>query len=91
LYFGQNIKVIRKVRKRWHQNTLATFLSLGHLIPSLSISDPDLIKSHDFADNSQQGKKHQMKLSPTGHDFTDNSIVSTPTEMRTLRRLEVNH
>ncbi len=64
LYFGKNIKVIRKVRKRWHRDTLVTFSSLRHLIPSLSISYPDLIKFGDFADNSQEGMKHQMKLRP---------------------------
>jgi hypothetical protein len=34
---------------------------LVHLILSLSISYPDLIKFHDFADNSQEGMKHQMR------------------------------
>jgi len=37
------------------------FLSLVHLIPSLNISYPDLIKFHDFADNNQEGMKHQMR------------------------------
>jgi hypothetical protein len=36
------------------------FSSLLHLILSLSISYPYLIKFHDFADNSQEGMKHQM-------------------------------
>jgi hypothetical protein len=36
------------------------FLSLVHLILSLSISYPYLIKLHYFADNSQEGMKHQM-------------------------------
>ncbi len=31
-----------------------------HLILSLSISYPCLIKFHDFADNSHEGMKHQM-------------------------------
>jgi hypothetical protein len=37
------------------------FSSLVHLILSLSISHPYLIKFHDFADNSQEGMKHQMR------------------------------
>jgi hypothetical protein len=36
------------------------FLSLVHLLLSLSISYPYLIKFHDFPDNSQEGMKHQM-------------------------------
>jgi hypothetical protein len=32
-----------------------------HLMLSLSISYPDLIKFHDFADNSQEGMKHQTR------------------------------
>jgi hypothetical protein len=32
-----------------------------HLILSLSISYHYLIKFHDFADNSQEGMKHQMR------------------------------
>jgi hypothetical protein len=32
-----------------------------HLILSLSISFPYLIKFHDFADNGQEGMKHQMR------------------------------
>ncbi len=32
-----------------------------HLIPSFSISYPYLIEFHDFADNSQEGMKHQMR------------------------------
>jgi len=32
-----------------------------HLILSLSISYPYLIKFHDFVDNNQEGMKHQMK------------------------------
>ncbi len=31
------------------------------VILSLSISYPYLIKFHDFADNSQEGMKHQMR------------------------------
>jgi hypothetical protein len=34
---------------------------LVHLILSLTISYPDLIKFHDFVDNSQEGMKHQMR------------------------------
>ncbi len=34
---------------------------LVHLILSLSISYPDLIKFHDFVDNSQEWMKHQMR------------------------------
>jgi hypothetical protein len=34
--------------------------SLVHLLLSLSISYLYLIKFHDFADNSQEGMKHQM-------------------------------
>ncbi len=37
------------------------FSSLVHLIPSLSISYPYLIEFHDFADNIQEGIKHQMR------------------------------
>jgi len=37
------------------------FSSLVHLILSLSISYPYLIKFHDFADNSQEEMKHQMR------------------------------
>jgi hypothetical protein len=37
------------------------FPSLVHLTLSLSIPYPDLIKFHDFADNSQEGMKHQMR------------------------------
>jgi hypothetical protein len=32
-----------------------------HLVLSLSISYPYLIKFHDFVDNSQEGMKHQMR------------------------------
>jgi hypothetical protein len=32
-----------------------------HLTMSLSISYPDLIKFHDFVNNSQEGTKHQMR------------------------------
>jgi hypothetical protein len=34
--------------------------SLVHLMLSLSISYPYLIEFHDFADNIQEGMKHQM-------------------------------
>jgi hypothetical protein len=34
---------------------------LVHLILSLSILYPDLIRFHDFVDNSQEGMKHQMR------------------------------
>jgi hypothetical protein len=62
------------------------FSSLVHLVPSLSnfipifnISYPNLIKFHDFVDNSQERMKHQMR-GPTqaqeGMTFTDNSITS---------------
>jgi hypothetical protein len=37
------------------------FSSLVQSILSLRISYPYLIKFHDFADNSQEGMKHQMK------------------------------
>jgi hypothetical protein len=37
------------------------FSSLLHLILSLIISYPFLIKFHDFADNSQVGMKHQTR------------------------------
>jgi hypothetical protein len=37
------------------------FLSLVHLIQSLNISHPYLIKFHDFAENNQERMKHQMK------------------------------
>jgi hypothetical protein len=37
------------------------FWSLVHLILNLSISYPYLLKFHDFADNRQQGMKHEMK------------------------------
>ncbi len=40
--------------------TINILQSLLHLIPSLSISYLYLIKFHDFADNSQEGMKHQM-------------------------------
>jgi hypothetical protein len=55
------------------------FSSLVHLILSLSISYPYLIKFHYFADNSQEGTKHQMRgatLPQQGHDFRDNSTMS---------------
>jgi hypothetical protein len=45
---------------------------------SLSISYPYLIKFPNFADNSQEGMKHQMggwNSGPTGHDFPDNSNI----------------
>jgi hypothetical protein len=32
-----------------------------HLILSLSISYPYLIKFHDFVENSEEGMKHQMR------------------------------
>jgi hypothetical protein len=52
-----------------------------HLTLSLSISYPDLIKFHDFADNnSQEGMKHQMRVAnsdPTGHDFTKITLIAT--------------
>jgi len=37
------------------------FSRLVHLILSLCISYPYLIKFHDFADNNQEGMKHQMR------------------------------
>jgi hypothetical protein len=37
------------------------FSRLVHLMLSLSISYPYLIKFHDFEDNSQEGMKHQMR------------------------------
>jgi hypothetical protein len=37
------------------------FSTLVHLILSLSISYPYLIKKIDFGDNSQEGMKHQMR------------------------------
>jgi len=36
------------------------FLSLVHLIISLNVSYPYLIKFHDSMDNSQEGMKHPM-------------------------------
>ncbi len=54
---------------------LLMFSSLVHLILSLSISYPYLIKFHYFADNSQEGIKHQMRgatQAQQGHDFRDN-------------------
>jgi hypothetical protein len=53
------------------------FRSLVHLILSLRISYTYLIKFHDFADNSQEGMKLQMRgalcnSGPIGRDFTDN-------------------
>jgi hypothetical protein len=42
------------------------FSSLVHLIPSLNISYPYLIKFDDFADNSQEGRKHQMRGATQG-------------------------
>jgi hypothetical protein len=50
---------------------------LVHLILSLRISYPDLIKFHDFAHNSQEGDEASNEgcnSGPTRHDFTDNSI-----------------
>jgi len=49
-----------------------------HLMLGLSISYPNLIKFHDFVDNSQEGMKHSNEGSnsgPTGHDFMDNSYA----------------
>jgi hypothetical protein len=54
------------------------FSTLVHLILSLSISYPYLLKFHYFADNSQERMKHQMggcNSGPTGHDFPHNSII----------------
>jgi hypothetical protein len=34
---------------------------LVHLMLSLNISYPDLIKFHEFADNSQEAMTHQMR------------------------------
>jgi hypothetical protein len=56
------------------------FSSLVHLMLNLSISYPYLIKFHDFADNIQEGMKHQMwgagcNSVPTGHDLPDNSNI----------------
>jgi hypothetical protein len=56
------------------------FSPLVHLILSLSISYPYLIKFDYFADNSQEGVKHQMRgvtqVQEGMHDFPDNSIVN---------------
>jgi hypothetical protein len=46
-----------------------------HLILSLSISYPYIFKIHDFADNSQEGMKHQTRGATQAQHFTDNSIV----------------
>jgi hypothetical protein len=52
-------------------------MSLVHLMLSFSISYLDLIKFHDFADNSQErieASNERCNSGPTGHDFTtDNS------------------
>jgi hypothetical protein len=56
------------------------FSSLVHLILSLSISYPYLLKFHDFADNKQhvgdEAWNEVCNSGPTVHDFTDNSTVS---------------
>jgi hypothetical protein len=62
------------------------FSCLLHLIPSLSIAYPYLIKFHDFGQNSQEGMKHQMR-GPTGDDFMDNSIVKDFTRPLTYSRI----
>ncbi len=53
-----------------------------HLMLSLSISYPDLIKFHDFADNKQAGgdeasSNKGCNSGPRGHDFMDNSNINT--------------
>jgi len=68
---------------------MALFWSLVHSIPSLSISYPDLIKFHDFADNSHcaggygEASNEECNSDPTRHDhgFTDNSILSVVVAM----------
>jgi hypothetical protein len=52
-----------------------------HLMLSLSISYPDLIKFHDFADNKQAGgdeasSNKGCNSGPRGHDFMDNSNIN---------------
>jgi len=43
---------------------------------SLSISYPDLIKFHYFADdNRQEGMKHQMRGETQAQDFMDKSNI----------------
>jgi hypothetical protein len=43
------------------------FLSLVHLMLSVNISYPYLIKFHDFADNGHEGMKHQMTGATQAH------------------------
>ncbi len=78
--------------ERLHQITAAAmctgvikmFSNLVQLILSLSISYSYLIKFHkfrDFADNSQEGMKHQNEgcnSDPTGHVFTNNFGLRDP-------------
>jgi hypothetical protein len=54
------------------------FSSLVHLMLSLSISYPYLIKFHDFADNPQEGDEASNEGCNSGligHDFTVNFNV----------------
>jgi hypothetical protein len=51
------------------------FSSLVHLLLSLSISYPYLIEFHDFADNIQEGMKHQMGGATQGQQGMTFSIT----------------
>jgi hypothetical protein len=55
------------------------FWSLVHLMLSLSISYPYLMKFHNFADNSPRGDEASNGVGcnsgPTGHDCPDNSNI----------------
>jgi hypothetical protein len=66
---GSNVYIFSLFRQRMHKVSdqkytdlcLPGFHHFVHLIPSLSISYPYLIEFHYFADNSQEGMKHQMR------------------------------
>jgi hypothetical protein len=63
------------------------FSRLVHLMLSLSISYPNLINFHVFADNSPEGMKHQMRgatQAQQGVNFMDNSSVKIQSQITRL-------
>jgi len=61
---GSNVYIFSLFRQRMHKvydSHQNLFYHFVHLILTLSISYPYLIKFHYFADNSQEGMKNQMR------------------------------
>jgi hypothetical protein len=58
-----------------------------HFMLSLSISYPDLIKFHDFADNSQEGMKHQTRGATQAQEGQSGPAPMTAPDGRSVHRM----